>query len=437
MMNPLVRFPTLPVNHDAFHAIDTHELAYLLGFLLADGCVRSNLRRVALRILAEDLKVCQMMQRVAGGNLRYEENGYRISWDATSAQMVRNLIALELTPRKSLTASLRWEMIPIEFHGSVLAGLIDGDGHMRFKPAKRQAEISVLTASAALRDQLLERFPFCSSVTIPLRGGRKRLLFNIGVSSNRRRLSELIETVYDPLPFTILDRKQRVLDGIRSYLATQEDYERQMADLPRMQAQGLTQQAISDSLGVSRGTVGKRLRSAGIDSKQVVFVEEDRQRMKQLHEEGLSVLQIHAVLGKATEQAVRYQLQRMGCLKKRPKQLPRHELADEILGLHLAGMPAYRIAEQLGITAEAASLALRREGICLRGGAPQKLTREMVVWADGELSRGRTLRSVSQELGVSGTLVKIRLRQLISEHQESTMASDQPSEEWRDSTAAH
>ena len=78
---PTMRFPSVPVNPTAFHVIDTAEKAYLIGFLLADGCIREpvaarNRYRVNLRILAQDIKVCQMVQRIAGGHLRLIEDGY-------------------------------------------------------------------------------------------------------------------------------------------------------------------------------------------------------------------------------------------------------------------------------------------------------------------------------------------------------------------------
>ena len=423
MSDQTIRFPALPMIPTAFQVIDTPQKAYLIGFLAADGCVRrprykgkrQGQFRVNLRILAEDAKVCKMLQGIAGGSVRLIENGYRVEWDITSDWIAADLINYGITPRKSVTIKLDWELIPAHLHGAVLAGLIDGDGHMRYKPKQRQADISVLTASASLRDQLLDRFPFFKAVTIPVRGGRKVVLYNLMVESNRALLTAAIKVVYDPLPFPILDRKQAVLEAIRGYLAAQVEYERQMDQVPLLKASGLTIEDIAARLGTSRNPICKRLKDEGIDSRQVVFTDADRDVMRRLHERGLTVLQIHAALGKATEQAVRYQLQGLGCIRKTRKVLPRHPDADKILGMHREGIPAYRIADRLGMRSEYVCRILKREGIVLEGGSPLKLTREMVVWADGELANGRTLRSVAEELGVSGTLVKIRRRQLLAE----------------------
>lgn len=414
-----MRYPALPVNPTAFQVIDSPQKAYLIGFLLADGCVREpgkrSRYRITLRIKAVDLKVCKMLQEVTGGNLRLIENGYRAECDISSDAIAADLIRLGITPRKSFTASLRWDLIPPNLHGAVLAGLIDGDGHMRYKPKQRQATIAVLTASPVLRDQLLERFPFLKSVVIPVCGGRKAVLYNLLVESNRALLTDLITTVYDPLPFAILDRKQAVLEAIRGYLAAQEDYDRRMADVPRLKAAGLTIREIAGALGTSPNPINDRLRAHGVNSRNLVYTEADRQRMRRLHESGLTVLQIHAAIGKGTEQAVRFHLQRLGCLTRNAKVKPRHPAADAVLALHEEGLPAYRIAERMSLGVKVIKRILTDEGITLQGGSPPKMTREKAVWADRELSNGRTLRSVAEELGVSGTLVKIWRRKLAAD----------------------
>lgn len=328
-MEPTKTFPALPVNHCAFQKIDSHQKAYLLGFLLADGCVllprpgRSR-SRVNLRIKAEDIKVCRMLQDIAGGNLRMIENGYRIEWALSSDPIAQDLTALGVTPRKSLTASLRWDLVPSELHGSVLAGLIDGDGHLRCDRAKRRMEITLVTGSAALKDQLLALFPFFKAVEVPPPSPRRRTLYRVEVGTNRERLKALTACAYSPLPFPILDRKQAVLDRMRGYLADRDAYDQRMAGIPILKASGLTIQEIADLLGTSRRPVLARLKALGIKSQVIVFTQADREEMKRLHDLGATVLEIHAAVGKGTEQAVRYHLQRMGCLVKKTLDRTRH-----------------------------------------------------------------------------------------------------------------
>ena len=419
MVAPM-HFPAIPVNHSAFHAINTPQNAYLLGFLLADGCVmlpRPGICRsvVNLKILAGDISACRMAQEIAGGNLRMMENGYRVIWECNSDEMVADLIALGITPKKTFTASLQWDLIPAHLHGAVLAGLIDGDGNLRFNRSKRRVEISIASGSTSLRDQLLERFSFFKSVEIPPKGRRKSTLHRIGVENNRGRLEALLRFVYASLPFRVLERKQRVVDELWDYLADLDAYDEKMGNVVAMKEAGATLAEIAAHMGTSLRPINDRLKAQGIDSRRIVFTEEDHQEMQRLHGQGLSIAQVHAAIGKGTEQAVRHHLKRMGCIKKtKRKSMARHPMSDTFLVLHHDGLTLAGIAEKTGVGVGVISRVLRQEGIILTSGSPQKLTLSGIEWAEAELQRGRTLNAVAKDLGVSATLVRIRLKERAS-----------------------
>ena len=418
-MGAAVTFPALPVKHSAFHEIDTHQKAYLLGFLLADGCVmlpRPGICRsvVNLKILAGDISACRMAQEVAGGNLRLMENGYRVIWECNSDAMVADLITLGITPRKTFTAALQWDLIPAHLHGAVLAGLIDGDGNLRFGRAARRAEVSIASGSTPLRDQLLERFPFFKSVDIAAGDNRKSTLHRIGVDNNRVRLEALLRTVYASLPFKVLARKQEVVDRLWGYLADLDAYDEKMGNVAAMKAAGLTLAEIATQMGTSVRPIQDRLKAMGIDSRKVVYTEEDRQEMLRLHQQGLSVIQVHAVIAKGTEQAVRFHLQGMGCIQKQKKPVTRHPNTGEILALQRTGLPLREISKQVQVGVVVVSRVLRQEGVVLHKGSPVKLTLEGCLWADSEMEKGRTLVSVALELGVSATLIRTRRKERAS-----------------------
>lgn len=425
-MGAEMNFTPLPVNNDAFSVIDTHQKAYLLGFLLADGCVLEARpgryrARINLKILAKDIHVCRMAQDVAGGCLRLVEDGYRAIWEVNSDEMAANLIALGITPRKTFTAALKWDDIPVHMHGTVLAGLIDGDGNLRFDDEKRRVEVSIATASAPLRDQLLGRFPFFKCVEVPPKGTRKSTLYRVEVQNNRSRLNALLSLVYDTLPFHALARKQTVVDQIRSYLSAQDDYEDRMGQVAVLKLQGLTVGQIADRMGTSQRPVRERLQAQGIDCRRVVFDECDRARILRLHRDGLSVLEIHARFGKGTEQAVRYHLHKMGALKKADcSERAPHPKTGEITEAYKAGKPAYRIAQELGMDARVVCRVLRAAGVQPTKGSPVKLSALQVEWAASQLSGGRTLKSIAEELGVSATLVRLRHRELMQRSAEES-----------------
>jgi len=407
-----MRFRSLLVNHDAFKVIDSPQKAYLLGLLLADGCVREPTRRsryrVNLRIKSEDAQACRMVQELAGGSLRLIEGGYRAAWEASSDGIALDLIRHGVTPRKTFSAALRWDLVPHSLHGAVLAGLIDGDGHLRFSKAARRAELTIVTASAALRDQLLERFWFFRATEVLPKNPKHHLLYRVEVGTNRDRLNAMIQTIYADLSVPILPRKQAVLDKLRTYLAEMDAYDARMATIPALKASGMTIREIAKVMGTSLRPVRARLEAQGIQSRIGTFSDWDRDEMRRLHGQGRTVLEIHRALGKGTEQAVRYHLQRLGCVSKRsmPGISLRHGDADAIVAEYRRGKAANAIAADRRMCPRVVCRILREAGVELVRGAVQKLTWEKVAWADQELERGRSLRAVATDLGVSETLIR-------------------------------
>jgi hypothetical protein len=404
------------VIHDAFASVDSHEKAYLLGFLAADGCLiepgpRRPNWRLDLKIKAVDIQACQSLQRIAGGSLFLIEGGYRAVSQVCSSRIAADLIALGITPRKTLTLSLAWDAISVSFHGAVLAGLIDGDGSLDFKAKARRARISLVTASAALKDQLLDRFPFFKVIEECPFAHRKTRLYRLIVESNRALLRTLIAQVYTPLTCPILERKRAVLDRILVYLDQQDAYEERMEEVPALWRSGMSQRDIAAHLGTSLRPVQARLRQAGIDGRVAVFTSNDIREMRALHKRGFSVQQIHIKMGKATAQAVRYHLQQLGCIEQSHPAPARHPLAEKIVALHHAGLPVYQIAEEVHLGVGIVSRVLRQTGISLCSGSPVKLTQAQIEVAAAALDAGRTLASVAEDLGVSTTLVRLRVKE--------------------------
>lgn len=428
-----MNFPPLPVNHDVFSMIDTHQKAYLLGFLAADGCVLAARpgryrARVNLKIKAVDQQVCRSLYELVGGCLRVVECGYRVLWEVNSDQLAADLITLGLTPRKSLTLALAWDRVPAHLHGAVLAGLIDGDGHLRLNRKQRRAEVSLLTASEALMRQLVEQFSFFRVSVIPPRGRARHTHYRLEVGNNRMQLWALVASVHVGLHVPILQRKGKVLEQIRGYLEEQDACDARMAQVPDLKAAGMTVQQIADAVGTSKRPVRERLQAQGIRSQKVVFTEADKEEMRRLHGEGLTVLQIHERIGKGTEQAVRFHLNRMGCVRKRSKLTEPHPQSEDILQRHQEGWTVVRIADVLNLCPRVVARVLKDAGVVLRAGSPKKLESEQVAWAAQVLGMGMTLKAVADALGVSDTLVRMRVRQF----RESLEGEPERSEEGRD-----
>jgi hypothetical protein len=280
---------------------------------------------------------------------------------------------------------------------------------MRYSKEKRRAELTIVTASIELRDQLLERFWFFKATEVKPKNPRRSILYRIEVQTNRERLGAMIQTVYSGLPFPILERKQAVLDQLKGYLAALDAYDEKMGHVAELKSSGLTIKQVAAAIGTSLRPVRARLEAAGIDSRELVFTDDDRDAIRRLHDQGMTVLQIHRTMGKGTEQAVRYQLQRLGCIDKLPPtgKKQRHADADAIVVEYRRGKAAHAIAADRRMCPRVVCRILRQEGVQMIRGSVQKLTWELLDWAERELSGGRTLRSIAEELNVSDTLIRV------------------------------
>jgi transposase len=82
----------------------------------------------------------------------------------------------------------------------------------------------------------------------------------------------------------------------------------------------------------------------------------------------------------------------------------------------------------LKISSPVVGRILREEGVVLHAGSEKKLASEQIRWAQTELRKGRSLKDVSVELGVSTTLVRLRVRQLDEGLVETVATRDEGSE---------
>ena len=126
-------------NCKKFDIIDTEEKAYWLGFLMADGNISSDLRKVELGLQACDVAHLHKFNRFMeceDNNVHYHPkiteskvfDGYR--WSMTSEHLCTILNSYGCTPKKSLT--LKFPNVDIfkskDLIRHFIRGYVDGDG---------------------------------------------------------------------------------------------------------------------------------------------------------------------------------------------------------------------------------------------------------------------------------------------------------------------
>ncbi len=124
-------------NHDFFKTL-TPESCYAIGFISADGCV-SERQTVSIGLQGRDREILELLSKAMSSTYpitEYEATSDKAKdgkprryarFSMRSPEMVKDLIELGVTPRKSLTLKPCLQ-IPSEFERDYIRGLIDGDG---------------------------------------------------------------------------------------------------------------------------------------------------------------------------------------------------------------------------------------------------------------------------------------------------------------------
>lgn len=122
------------LNESFFEKIDTHEKAYFLGLLYADGNVNINKKNsksaVQISLKNEDKYILETLKEKMnfGGKLYNDRNKYT-KLIVNSIKICNDVQKLGLEPRKSFTLKFPTEnQVPLRFINSFILGVFDGDG---------------------------------------------------------------------------------------------------------------------------------------------------------------------------------------------------------------------------------------------------------------------------------------------------------------------
>jgi hypothetical protein len=123
--------PIYSINIDFFKGW-SNEMAYILGFIYADGHIRVRKSKAELGIKSKDLKILSAINKAMKSNYpikkRETEASYIYTLFVNRKEVVRDLMKLGLIPRKSLT--ITFPEIPKKYLFHFIRGYFDGDGHV-------------------------------------------------------------------------------------------------------------------------------------------------------------------------------------------------------------------------------------------------------------------------------------------------------------------
>ncbi len=136
-------------NENYFDNIDSHEKAYILGFLITDGCNSPQSRHFSLKLKSNDIHIIEQINRILTKNkpiiCRKEKKGEYASLYIHNSKMSNRLVELGLPRAKTFKIKPEDWMMG-EFSNSAILGMMDGDGsfykRVRFQRNAKNPDIS-------------------------------------------------------------------------------------------------------------------------------------------------------------------------------------------------------------------------------------------------------------------------------------------------------
>jgi hypothetical protein len=142
---------------DYFQVIDTHIKAYLLGLLMADGCI-SRANQLALALSAKDIELVELLRDELApaariGSYLTREGKPMATFKISSPALAADLARHGVVPAKTLVT--RWPTeLPEHLEASFTCGYFDGDGSLLPKWCYRW---TVVCGSTPFLEQMQER----------------------------------------------------------------------------------------------------------------------------------------------------------------------------------------------------------------------------------------------------------------------------------------
>lgn len=248
------------VQDDYFDNVDTAEKAYWLGFIAADGCVSDHPSGKGLEIglAIKDKEHLENLKKIIGGSLR--EKRQSVVLKINSVKIFQALLAIGLTPRKSLTCQ-PW-IGPDELMPHYWRGIIDGDGHIKF----------VVDNICQTRICLVGTFDMCQAFCEFVKCKQKPIkrasenVWRVNIGGLEPTQNILQKLKYDSCPS--LDRKKIIALTILEQIKEQKITKFQTQELKSLYAEFNSWENVAKHLSVSRNGLYKHLRRLGIKRRK-------------------------------------------------------------------------------------------------------------------------------------------------------------------------
>ena len=198
--------------NESYFKIQNSDMAYILGFLAADGTVRKDCNEIKITLAAKDSELLEKIKDKLeySGNIKYAttSKGFDIATlTITCQEYKKDLAEYNIIPQKTFTFSIP-EKLKKEYWVDFIRGYWDGDGTI-CTAGKSAIRSSVCSARKETLEQILdflEQEYNIPQVSIQLRAGANTLYY-IQYSNNSTK--KLFHALYYKDNLLYLDRKYK------------------------------------------------------------------------------------------------------------------------------------------------------------------------------------------------------------------------------------
>ena len=148
--------------NDEYFATQNDKMAYMLGFLMADGNVSKTENRIQINLSEDDSDFLNIFYTEIGGSpiAHYTQNNGKqkvCRWQCLSSKIKRDLISYDVIPNKTGFAKIP-SKLDKKFYPDFIRGYFDGDGCIWIEKSSGAVGFSLTSHNPEILEQIIEYF---------------------------------------------------------------------------------------------------------------------------------------------------------------------------------------------------------------------------------------------------------------------------------------
>lgn len=185
----------------------SRDMAYMIGFITADGCVNSKYTNFRLCISDKDIEIIQYFCKYLCPNLHIYYNNNMAYITVSCPRIVNHLYNLDIVHAKTGFETL--PKIPDEFFFDYLRGYFDGDGSIYVNITKKRFQFFICSSSFSILNDICKKLRIGYMVNRSKYDNRYKKPFWAWVVTKKSELKFLYDNLYNNETFALQRKKNK------------------------------------------------------------------------------------------------------------------------------------------------------------------------------------------------------------------------------------